>query len=159
MRPLFLFSSFFPPFFMFFISFSSHLPNFVLFLFCLKNVFLLFSSPFFKFLPLLAFVSGFSKSCFLRSALWICGVLTTSGGIAGIGLGHPRGREHHSTLHSAVEAPRLLKRSLSRLDACVRPHTNDPEGWARAATNSCTDWRPDTWEFSSRRQRHTQSPR
>ena len=41
--------------------------------------------------------------------------LTTQGGIAGIGLGHLVGRVHDSTRQSGVEAPRLLKRSLSRL--------------------------------------------
>ena len=48
-------------------------------------------------------------------APWRCGVLTTYGGIGGIGLGHLPGREHASTPQSGVEAPRLLKRSLSRL--------------------------------------------
>ena len=48
-------------------------------------------------------------------APWRCGVLTTLGGIAGIGLGRLLGREHASTPHSGVEAPRLLKRSLPRL--------------------------------------------
>ena len=38
--------------------------------------------------------------------------------IAGIGLGPLLGREHDSTLQSGVEAPRLLKRSLSRLCYC-----------------------------------------
>ena len=42
-------------------------------------------------------------------------VLTTQGGVAGIGLGHLLGREHDSTPQSGVEAPRLLKRSLPRL--------------------------------------------
>ena len=44
-------------------------------------------------------------------APWRC-VLTTYKGRAGIGLGHLLGREHDSTHHSGVEAPRLLKRSL-----------------------------------------------
>ena len=48
-----------------------------------------------------------------------CGVLTTQGGITGIGLGHQLGREHASTPQSGVEAPRLLKRSLPRLNCCV----------------------------------------
>ena len=52
------------------------------------------------------------------SAPWRCGVPTTWGGIAGIGLGHPLGREHDSTPRSGVEAPRLIKRSLSRLYSC-----------------------------------------
>ena len=51
-------------------------------------------------------------------APWRCGVLTTFGGIAGIGLSHLLGREHDSTPQSGVEAPRLLKRSLSRLYYC-----------------------------------------
>ena len=65
-----------------------------------------------------------------------CGVLTTQGGTAGIGLGRLLGREHASTPQSGVEAPRLLKRSLPRLyccccfgddiHACVCPHTEDP---------------------------------
>ena len=38
--------------------------------------------------------------------------------IAGIGLGYFLGREHVSTPQSGVEAPRLLKRSLSRLYYC-----------------------------------------
>ena len=40
-------------------------------------------------------------------APWRWGVLTTQGGIAGIGLGRLLGREHHSTPQSGVEAPRL----------------------------------------------------
>ena len=32
------------------------------------------------------------------------------------------------------------------VDACVCPHTNDPEGGARLATNLCNHRRPDTWE-------------
>ena len=43
--------------------------------------------------------------------------MTTLGGIAGIGLGPYLG-EHDSTPQSGVEAPRLLKRSLSRWDCC-----------------------------------------
>ena len=39
-------------------------------------------------------------------------------GIVGIGLGHLLGREHDSTLQSVVVAPRLLKKSLSRLYYC-----------------------------------------
>ena len=49
---------------------------------------------------------------------WRCGVLTTLGGMAGIGLGHLLGREHGSTPQSEVGAPRLCKRSLSRLCYC-----------------------------------------
>ena len=48
-------------------------------------------------------------------APWRRGVLTTSGGIAGIGLGRLLGGERASTPQSGVEAPRLLKRSLPRL--------------------------------------------
>ena len=51
-------------------------------------------------------------------APWRCGVVTTKGGIAGIGLGHQHGREHDSTPQSGVEAPRLSKRSLPRLYYC-----------------------------------------
>ena len=51
-------------------------------------------------------------------ASWRCGVLTTQGGRAGIGLGHLLEREHDSTPQSGVEAPRLLKLSLSRLYYC-----------------------------------------
>ena len=40
---------------------------------------------------------------------WRCGVLTTQGGTAGIGLGRLFGREHPSTPQSGLEAPRLLK--------------------------------------------------
>ena len=41
--------------------------------------------------------------------------MTTWGGMAGIGLGRLLGREHASTPKSVVVAPRLLKRSLTRL--------------------------------------------
>ena len=51
-------------------------------------------------------------------APWRCGVLTTVGGVAGIGLGRLLGGEHASTPQSGVEAPSLLKRSLSRLYYC-----------------------------------------
>ena len=51
-------------------------------------------------------------------ASWRCGVLTTQGGIAGIGLARLLGGEHASTPQSWVEAPRLLKRSLNRLYCC-----------------------------------------
>ena len=51
-------------------------------------------------------------------APWRCGVLTTLGGIAGIGLGRLLGREHASTPQSGAEAPPLLKRSLPRLYCC-----------------------------------------
>ena len=39
-------------------------------------------------------------------APWRCGVQTTEGGIARIGLGHLLGREHASTHQNGVEAPR-----------------------------------------------------
>ena len=48
-------------------------------------------------------------------APWRCGVRTTQGGMAGIGLGRLLGREHASTPQSGVEAPRLLKRSLLQI--------------------------------------------
>ena len=51
-------------------------------------------------------------------APWRRGVSTTSGGIAGIGLGHLLGGEHASTPQSGVEAPRLLTRSLPKLYYC-----------------------------------------
>ena len=38
--------------------------------------------------------------CSVVVAPWRCGVLTTQGGIAGIGLGHQLGREHDSTPQS-----------------------------------------------------------
>ena len=41
--------------------------------------------------------------------------MTTLGGTAGIGLGRLLGREHASTHHSGLEAPRLLKQNLTRL--------------------------------------------
>ena len=44
-------------------------------------------------------------------APWRCGVLTTQGGIAGIGLGRLLGRDHASTPQSGVEVPRLRKRA------------------------------------------------
>ena len=51
-------------------------------------------------------------------APWRCGVLTTWSGVAGIGYGHLLGREHDSTPQSGVEAPLLIKRSLSSLYYC-----------------------------------------
>ena len=51
-------------------------------------------------------------------APWRCGAMTTWGGTAGIRLFHLLGREHDPTSQSGVEAPRLLKRSLSRLCYC-----------------------------------------
>ena len=64
-------------------------------------------------------------------APWRCGVLTTQGGIAGIGLGRLLEGEHDTTPWSGVEAPRLLKTEPlqivllllllfgTRLDDCV----------------------------------------
>ena len=65
-------------------------------------------------------VSESHNRCFLRSrcARWKCGVLTTWGGTAGIGLGHLLGREHDSIPQGGVEAPRLSERSLTRMDYC-----------------------------------------
>ena len=53
-------------------------------------------------------------------APWRCGVLTTYGGIAGIGLGGPACLEEAMIQlpRSGAEPPRLLKRSLSRLCYC-----------------------------------------
>ena len=51
-------------------------------------------------------------------APWRCGVLTTQGGIAGIGSGHLLEREHDSTHQSEVEAPRERKRRVPKLDCC-----------------------------------------
>ena len=48
-------------------------------------------------------------------APWRCGVLTTQGGIAGIGLGRLLGEEHASTHQFWVDAPRFKKWSLTRL--------------------------------------------
>ena len=88
-------------------------------------------------------------------APWRCGVLTTSGGIAGIGLGRLLGGEHASTPQSGVEAPRLLKRSLprwyylllllfwTRLSKHVSVHTPLPR---HATTVSKTNWCQVTWE-------------
>ena len=71
-------------------SFHFSPPFFLLFLFFFLFLFL---KMFFFVFSFLAFVSGFDKRCFLR-APWRCGVLTTEGGIASIGLGRLLGREH-----------------------------------------------------------------
>ena len=55
---------------------------------------------------------------FVVGAPWRCGVLTTQGGIAGIGLGRLLGGEHASTHRSGVGAPRLLQSSRTRLCNC-----------------------------------------
>ena len=96
-------------------------------------------------------------------APWRCGVLTTQGGIAGIGLGRLLGGEHASTPQSGVEAPRLLKRSLPRLyycccccccfqtlfHGCVCPHAGNLIGIPV----------PSHLGVNSRRLRHPWSPR
>ena len=69
-------------------------------------------------MPLPALVSRFNKRCFLRSRCSMEMWCPDDTGLAGIGLGHLLGREHDSTPQSGVEAPRLLKRSLSRLYCC-----------------------------------------
>ena len=51
--------------------------------------------------------STLDVSCVV-GAPWRCGVLTTQGGIAGIGLGHLRGREHDPTPQSGVEALQIV---------------------------------------------------
>ena len=79
-----------------------------------------FSSFFFQ----KSFIAGFSIKVLptdvssVVGAPWRCGVLTTQGEIAGIGLGRLLGGEHGSPLQSGVEAPRLLKRSFTRTDCC-----------------------------------------
>ena len=76
---------------------------FSFFLFTLKKVFLFFLFLFLFFLvfPSTAFHSkhqyqSLTVSCVV-GASWRCGVLTTQGGMAGVGLGHHPGREHKST--------------------------------------------------------------
>ena len=79
---------------------------------CVKPNFFIFSL-FIIFLFFLNLYQGLTKD--VSSAVrapWRCGALTTQGGIAGIGLGHPPGREHASTPQSGVGAPRLLNRNL-----------------------------------------------
>ena len=99
---------------------------------CLSFFFLaIFLSSYQKCLFLFSFLVFLSSMCccwHLNQSLtvdvsavgapWRCGVLTTQGGIAWIGLGRQLGREHDSTLQSGVEAPRLFKRSLARLYYC-----------------------------------------
>ena len=78
-----------------------------------------FSRPFFAFsislkkkelfLIFTFFLSNISNCYHWYQCLTMrCGVLTTQGGIAGIGLGHLLGKEHDSTPQSGLEAPRLL---------------------------------------------------
>ena len=97
---------------MFYFSFSSFL-FLVLFLF-LKKCFSLFVFILFQHL-----YQGLTKDVSsVVGAPWRCGVLTKLGGIAGIGLGRLLSGEHATTRQSGVEAPRLMKRSLSRLYYC-----------------------------------------
>ena len=89
--------------------------------FCLRKCFLF--SFFLEFLSNICrcqhLFSGSTKDVSsIVGAPWRCGVLTTWSGKAGIGLGHLLGREHAATPQSGVEAPRLLKRSLSTLYFC-----------------------------------------
>ena len=110
---------FFLPFFVFFLAF--YVSNFFgffsflhfLFSFFPKKKFLIFF--FLVFLSNILFCWRLYQSLTVSSVVgapWRCGVLTTKGGIAGIGLGRLLGREHASTPQSGVEASRLLKRSL-----------------------------------------------
>ena len=97
--------------------FRKFLLFFILFFIFLKKKSVFFSFSFFFFQKyLIASIS--IRVSFVVGAPWRCGVLATRGGIARIGLGHPLGREHGSTHQSGVGAPRLLKRSLSRLYYC-----------------------------------------
>ena len=89
---------------------------------------------FFIFQIFLFFLNFFSKYVPLPAcgAPWRCGVLTTQGGETGIGMGHLLGREHDSSPQSEVEAPRLLKRSFSRLfltrateEQCIWPQSTE----------------------------------
>ena len=127
---LFFFSRFLSFFLLFIYSFFYHF----LFIsscfdFLMFFIFLFFIFPKKKFLLffLLVFLSNIFNCCRWYQSLtvssvvgapWRCGVLTTWGGIAGIGLGRLLGGEHASTPQCGVEAPRLLKRSLSRLYYC-----------------------------------------
>ena len=100
-------------------------------------------------------------------APWRCGVLSTQGGIAGIGLGHLLGREHDSTPQSGVGVPRgacasswmkterhqigllllllLLFRTRDNGGQCARPQL--------PTIYLCSMWQ-NTWESDSRRPRH-----
>ena len=132
------------PLFLFFLPFFS--PVFVFLAFYFSFSHFLFISSFFVFYVFHFFFHFFWKKKFLLffflaflsnmlycwhqcqslnidvssvvGAPWRCGVLTTQGGKAGIGLGRLLGGEHASTPQSEVEAPRLLKRSLPRLYYC-----------------------------------------
>ena len=78
---------------------------------------LLFSCISFKYFLLLALVSEFN--CFLRSRcfteMWCP---DDTGRDSWDWVGPPAWGEHASTPQTGVEAPRLLKRSLSRLNCC-----------------------------------------
>ena len=92
---------------MFISSFFDFLMFFIFSFFPKKKVSsFLFFLYFFQIFLLLAFVSDFN-CFFVVGAPQRCGVLTTQGGIAGIGLGRLLGGEHASTPQSGVEAPRL----------------------------------------------------
>ena len=102
---------------MFFIfCFFFHIFPFCFFLLNKKFLLLFFLSCLsFKHISLLALVSDVTTDVSSEvGAPWRRGVLTTWGLIAGVGLDLLLGREHDSTPQSGVEAPRLLKRSLSR---------------------------------------------
>ena len=101
-------------FFLFFILFSFSI--FSLFLVLLGKCVFLFFSKKCRFQHLYWCLTKDVSS--VVGAPWRCGVLTTSGGIAGIGLGRLLEGEHDSTPQSGVEARRLIKRSLSRLYYC-----------------------------------------
>ena len=83
-----------------------------------KFLLFFFSSTSFHKCFIAASVSEFN--CFLRSrcAPWRCGVLTTWSGDSWDWFGRLLGGEHDSTPQSGVEAPGLLKRSLSGLYCC-----------------------------------------
>ena len=89
------------------------------------------------------------------------GVQTTQGGKVGFGLGHQPGREHDSTHQS--EAPRLLKRTLPRMDCCCfccccgcgGAHAVLMSCVFQNATLGCTHLRwQSTWESDSLCPRH-----
>ena len=143
------------PAFMFFISlFSTFLKMF------------LFSSFFLIFLPNIFHCQHWYQSLtvdvpVVSGAPSNCGVLTTQGGKVGFGLGHQPGREHASTPQR--EAPRLLKRSLPRMDYCCfccccgcgGAHAVLMSCVFQNATLGCTHLRwQSTWESDSLCPRH-----
>ena len=103
---------FFLPFFVFSLAFYFQFFHF-LFYFSERKIFLRF-----LLVSLTNMFYCWQRHQSVVGAPWRCGVLTTQGGIAGIGLNRLLGREHASTPQSGVEAPRLLKRSLTRLYYC-----------------------------------------